>query len=291
MNYIDKMMEIIKKQFIIVMADDVDFYSHYNIILSNEQQYIKNEDRDPKNIYIVAKFVPGSLNYGQVLYPVTFNALGEGNKLEVAQRLLLDYAQRFNLGKEEEWYETWTDEDNQSHTDHYIAKQVYTQPQVMSNFNTFTNEFRTLFYMTGAFLIGKNSLPITSVMYYTSDDVSEEGIKIDFLSTSWDFSIQLDSQAFYGTDSRTKSKSKIGTLCFNLTVYAMSTPLYNKIRAMAFHDKSNTTAAPKGIKEVFYFEITFADGFTTPRLEFHLSQATSPQTIGEFPVVNLTFTN
>lgn len=280
MNYIDKMMDIIKKQFIAIMEDDSDFYSRYNIILSNEQQYIKNEDRNPKSIYIVVKFAPGSLNYGQMLFPISFNVLGEGNKLEVAQRLLLDYAQTYNLGEEEKWNEG---------ADSYVAKQVYTQPQVMSNFNTFSNEFRSLFYMTGTFLIGKNSMPIVGVEYFKElpTTTPATGEEIGFITTAWDFAIQLDSQAFYGTDSITKSKSKIGTLTFSMTIYATNSDLCKKIRGIAF---KNTTNAPKGIKETFYFRLTFADGTETDILEFHLSHVTSPQSIGDFPMMNAIFT-
>lgn len=295
MDYIDKMLKIIEKQFVSIMANDPDFYSQYKIVLSNEQQYIKNKDRDPKAIYIVVKFMAGSINYGQILYPVNFNALGEGNKLEVAQKLLLEYAQTYNLGEEEKWSETWKDNNDVSHTDNYIAKQVYTQPQVMSNFNAAWNEFRSLFFMTGTFLIGKNSMPITGIRYYESMSAAEEsGIDIDFIATSWDFTIQLDSQAFYGTDSRTTSKSKIGTLSFSMTSYAADNLLCNKVRAIAFNNKE---IAPNGIKEKFYFKLIFADTSfkigteTNGRMEFHLANATSPQNIGELPLIAFTFTN
>lgn len=281
-------MDIIKEQFVTVMSGDPDFYSQYKIILSNEQQYVKNKDRDPRAIYIVVKFMPGSINFGQMLYPINFNALGEADKLDVVQRLLLEYAQTFNLGEEKKWTDTETN-------DNYIAKQIYTQPQSLSNFNGTWNEFRSLFYMTGTFLIGKNSMPITGVRYYDSLDAEENtGIDIDFIATSWDFTIQLDSQAFYGTDSRTTSKSKIGTLSFSMTSYATNNALCNKIRAIAFHNK---TIAPNGIKEKFYFKLVFADSTfaigteTNGRMEFHLANATSPQNIGEFPLIAMTFTN
>ena len=322
MDYIDKMLKIIEKQFVSIMANDPDFYSQYKIVLSNEQQYIKNKDRDPKAIYIVVKFMAGSINFGQILYPVNFNALGEGNKLEVAQKLLLEYAQTFNLGEEEKWEDVQLGKEhltlntnnkyvynNQEYTlqqlkelnlvdfkiDNYVAKQVYTQPQVMSNFNAAWNEFRTLFFMTGTFLIGKNSMPITGIRYYESMDATEEsGIDVDFIATSWDFTIQLDSQAFYGTDSRTTSKSKIGTLSFSMTSYAADNLLCNKVRAIAFNNK---TIAPNGIKESFWFKLIFADPTftigteTNGRMEFHLANATSPQNIGELPLIALTFTN
>lgn len=293
-NLIKKMMEIIERQFLSIMQTDPDFYSQYKIILSNEQQYIKTKDRNPKSIYIVVKFMSGSVNFGQVLYPVNFNALGEGNKLEVAQRLLLEYAQTFNLGEDEKWSETYT-EGGTTHTDNYIAKQVYTQPQVMSNFNTFTTEFRTLFYMSGTFLIGKNSMPITKLEYYATmptavDGVYPDGQEVEFITSSWHFSIQLDSQAFYGTNSRTKSKSKIGTLAISFTIYATNSDLCKKVRAIAF-DNTAEGAAPDGIKTPFYFRITFADGSQTKIMEYRMSDVDSPQSIGELPLISLIFTN
>ena len=320
--YIDKMMDIIKEQLLSIMSEDPDFYSQYNIILSNEQQYIKNKDRNPNNIYIVVKFMSGSVNFGQTLYPVNFNALGEGNKLDVAQRLLLEYAQTFNLGEDETWNDVWIGNqhllpnENGKYTynnvdytidelkaldpqptglkiDNYIAKQIYTQPQVMSNFNTFTTEFRSLFYMSGTFLIGKNSMPITKLEYYSSmptavDGVYPDGETINFITSSWDFSIQLDSQAFYGTNSRTQSKSKIGTLAISFTCYATDSALCNKIRGIAFND---TTLAADGIKTPFFFRATFASGYQTPIMEFRLHDASSPQSIGELPMMSLIFTN
>lgn len=282
MNTIEKMMNIIQAQFLEIMQDDPEFYQKYNIILSNEQQYIREKDRNPKNIYITVKFMPGSLNFGQNLVPVNFNALGEGNKLDACQRLLLEYAQRFNLCEQIDISAEQSGDGNR-----YSVKQVYTQPQVMSNFNMSWNEFRSLFFMSGTFLIGKNSVPIKSVTYYESED-AEQGSQIDFINTSWDFSVQLDSQAFYGTDSRTKSESKVATLALSLAIYVMDTPLCNKILGIAWNNK---TKAPNGIKEAFWLKVEFANDFTTDRMRFKLVHATSPQNLGEFPMMSITFTN
>lgn len=275
-------MEIIQRQFLEVMSSDVDYYKQYNIILSNEQQYVKSKDRNQNNIYIVVKFVPGSLNFGQNVIPININALGEGNKLEVCQRLLLEYAQQFNLGDPINIDSASSEDGNR-----YIIKQIYTQPQVMSNFNPSWNEFRSLFFMTGTFLVGKNSVPITKITYYETED-SEEGANIDFINTSWEFSIQLDSQAFYGTDSRTTSKSKIGTLTLGIISYLTDNPLCTKIRGIAWNMKN---LAPNGIKEVFYLSVEFADGEVAEKMKFSLVSGNSPQNIGEFPLISMTFTN
>lgn len=282
MNTIKKMMEIIERQFLEVMAGDPGFYSKYKIILSNEQQYVKESNRDKNNVYIVVKFVPGSLNFGQNLMPININALGEGNKIEVCQRLLLEFAQQFNLSEPIDIPSNESGDGNR-----YIVKQIYTQPQVLSNFNASWNEFRSLFFMSGSFLIGKNSVPITSITYFESES-AENGTVIDFINTSWDFSIQLDSQAFYGTDSRTTSKSKIGTLTLSVISYLMDSPLFSKIIGIAWNDK---TLAPNGIKETFFLTVEFANGVTIQKMKFSLANANCPQNIGEFPLISMTFTN
>ena len=282
MNYIDKIMDIIKKQFLEVMSNDVEYYKQYKIILSNEQQYVKSKDRNVNNIYIVIKFIPGSTNFGQNVIPININALGEGNKLEACQRLLLEFAQQFNLGEPIDISEAESGDGNR-----YIVKQIYTQPQVMSNFNQTWNEFRSLFFMTGTFLLGKNSIPITKITYYENED-DKKGYDIDFINTSWEFSIQLDSQAFYGTDSRTSSKSKIGTLTLGIISYLTNNKLCSKVRGMAWNMKN---IAPKGIKEVFYLTVEFADGEKAEKMKFSLVSGNSPQNLGEFPLISMTFTN
>lgn len=282
MKYIEKMMKIIQDQFLEVMSSDRDFYSRYQIELSNEQQYLKDKKREPNKIYIVVKFMPGSINFGQNIIPVNFNALGEGNKLDVCQRLLLEYAQRYNLGDPINISKTESGDNN-----NYIIKQVYTQPQVLSNFNSTWNEFRSLFFMSGTFLIGKNSIPIKEITYF-ANETDEEGTVIDFINTAWEFSIQLDSQAFYGTDSRTTSKSKIGTLSLSIASYFVDNPLCNKILGIAFNDK---TLAANGIKEKFYLTIKFANGVTVTKMQFSLANAASQQNIGEFPMISMAFTN
>lgn len=282
MDTVKTMMEIIKRQFLQVMQGDPSFYGQYNIVLSNEQQYVKDKDRNKNNVYIVVKFVPGSLNFGQNFVPVNFNALGEANKLDVCQRLLLEYAQQFNLGEPIEIPQSESGDGSR-----YIVKQTYTQPQSMSNFTPSWNEFRTLFFMSGNFLIGKNSIPIKSITYY-ADENSEDGFNVDFLNTSWDFSIQLDIQAFYGTDGRTTSKSKIGTLTFGVVSYLMDNPLCKKIIGIAWNAKA---LAPGGIKEPFYMTVEFANGTKVEKMKFSLVSVSSHQNIGEFPLMSMSFTN
>lgn len=292
-NYAQYMMKIIQGQMVEIMQADPEYYLKYNIILSNEQQYIKEREKNPRAIYIVVKFMSATTTHGQILLPVNFNALGEENAIEVCQRLLLEYAQTYTLYDEIKVSSNGSDNKYNISipgTSNYLIKQVWQAPQVMSNFNSVYTGFRSLFYMSGTFLIGKDSLPITDIEYYYT--ALEGGVtvtkheKLDFINATWDFTTQLDSQAFYGTDSITVSKSKVGTLGVSIALYMTSCELCKMVRAIAFRNK---TKAPNGIKTTFELKLKFADG-DVETCEFHLANVQTVQNLGEFPLTALSFT-
>ena len=70
---IEEVMELLTKQFAEVMTKDSEFYENYHIYLSNEQQYVKEKNREKGAIYIVVKFLPASLNFGQTILPISKN--------------------------------------------------------------------------------------------------------------------------------------------------------------------------------------------------------------------------
>lgn len=292
MNYVEKAMKIIKEQFLNIMSSDADYYSKYNVILSNEQQYVKNKNREPNTIYIVVKFMNATVTYGQTVLPININALGEENHIEVCQRLLLEFAQTFTLSDE-----ITIPSSESGDGSNYIIKQVWNAPQIMSNFNSVYKGFRSLFYMSGTFLLGKDSLPITNITYYTEENNdSEVGQTIEFINASWEFTIQLDSQAFYQTNSRTKSASKIGTLGLSILMYFANNTLCNKLLGIAFDKKEITTEngdiiTNEGVHETFYLSLTFANGVTINKMRLKIASAHSIQNLGEFPMITLSFTN
>ena len=291
MNYVERAMQELKKQLLQVMSNDIDYYSKYKIVLNNEQQYVKDNNRTPHTIYIVVKFMPATVTHGQILLPININALGEENHIEVCQKLLLEFAQTFTL------QEINIPKEESGDGYNYIIKQIWNSPQIMSNFNSVYKGFRSLFYMSGTFLIGKGSIPITSITYYNSaNDNSEKGQKIEFINASWEFTIQLDSQAFYETNSRTKSKTKIGTLGVSLLFYLTDNTLCNKIIGIAFDEKNLTTGdgtvvSNNGVHETFYFSLTFANGVTIKKMPFQMISASSVQNLGEFPMITMSITN
>lgn len=262
---VDTITELLIRQFAEIMAKDSDYYSAYHILFSNEQQFMKEQDREKGAIYIVVKFLPASLNFGQTILPITINAIAERNKIEVCQKLLLEYAQTYNLTNNED----------------LTIKQTYTSPAVSSNFNEIFDGFRSLFYMSGTFLISANSNPIS--VY-----VSGEESALDCITAALDFNVQLDTQPFFDTNNITKSIAKIGTLTLNFTSYLTDIEVINKVLAIATVDLEK---APDGINTTFNFDIVFRNGYALKNVAFKLVNAAMEQNIGELPVIGLTFTN
>ena len=262
---IEEVMELLTKQFAEVMSKDSEFYENYHIYLSNEQQYVKEKNREKGAIYIVVKFLPASLNFGQTILPITINAMAERNKIEVCQRLLLEFAQTYNL----------TTNDEQT------IKQTYTSPANSANFNEVFDGFRSLFYMSGTFLISENTNPCN--IYVTGEEN-----EVQCITLGVNFDIQLDSQPFFSTDNFTKSVGMYGTFTINFTTYLIDTELINKALAVALKDLSKQ---PDGVNTNFNFDVIFKNGFKIENVNFKLVNFSVQQNLGEMPVASLTFTN
>lgn len=249
-----------------------DDYSGYEFTITNELQFVKNKKNNAdlknraKQIFIVIKFLPATLNYGQTLLPIVINVVAEQNKLNTCYSMLLEYAETYNLVF------------NSDKT----MKQYYSTPTVLSNFNEIGDGFRSLINMSGTFQISEDS---------NDFDVSmvEDGETIDIpaISVNGSFDVQLESQAFYGTDTTT-STGKVGTFVMNITMYLTDTNLPNACLGIVTKD---TTNYPDGVNTTFYFNITFKNGASLSNIAFKLANFTFEKKIGDLPVCTLTFTN
>lgn len=147
-------VDIIKEQFEAVLSTDPEFYSQYVFDIVNEQYFVPDEEREPNRIFIVIKFSAAQIDYGQDIMPLTIQAVSESNGLLAAQRLLLEYAQIFNL--------------NTLMRDGKTIYQNYTTPNVISNFEVVYEGFRSVLILSGVFLLSSNINRIT-LKYYDGD--------------------------------------------------------------------------------------------------------------------------
>lgn len=142
-NYIDpqEILQIIKNGLYEVMDEDYDYFKDYTVYLSLEQEFIKNQQKDPKAIYVVLKMGNSSVNFGQTVLPITLLILAEQNKLDICQKLFITFVNKFNLQM----------------NDNSTIRQIYESPTVHFNFEKVYDGFRSVLSVTGFFIISKNA--------------------------------------------------------------------------------------------------------------------------------------
>lgn len=263
----EDIMNIIKQQFVELMQEDYEYYKKYNIKLANEQYYIDPEDRkEPGNIYIVVKFLPADINYKQNIVPFSITAVSEHNGLEVCQKLLLEYAQTYNLIDD--------------FTENGITyNQTYTTPQVTSNFTEVYFGYRNTFFMSGTFLLSYSINP--SKIYYIDENNNE--ILVEAITFSEDFSVQTDTQPFFNTNNFTTSIGKYGTHTINFSTYLTDDVLCNKVLDIVNGLITN------GVDNSFVFKIKYKNDKFVERTYKLISYRRS-QDVGQLPIITCSFT-
>lgn len=264
----NKIINLIGLQIQSVIDDNQELFSGYDFTLTNELQFVKDKKNfqelknNPKKIFIVVKFLPATINYGQTLLPILINAIGEKNKLDVSYRLLIEYAERYNL------------EFSQDGT----TKQYYQSPTVLSNFNEIGDGYRSLLSLSGTFQISENINDFELI--YKNDNKT---YTVPAISTSGSFDIQLESQAFYDTSDTTTSTGKVGTMVVNCTCYMEDTELVNRCLKIA--------TKVLGVNTSFTFDLIFRNGLKIENATFKMANFSFEKNIGNLPVCTMTFTN
>lgn len=273
MEQFDTLIQVLTSQFVEIMQNNIEYYSKYNFILSNEQQFEyknENDELDENDIYIVVSFQPATLSYGLSIIPFTFEVVGTANKIEPTQRLLFEYAQQYNLK-------------NKVYLKDGVITQTYSTPTIVNNFNDIYDGMRSMFMMGGTFLIGEN----TSNLETLTINVNGEEIKIEPLSVSTNFTVQLDTQATYNSNNITRSISKIGTKTLTFTVYEKNNAFFDLLKAIEYE---MLDIAPNGINTDFTFTFHYIGKDQLYTQTYKLVNHTTQQNIGEMAVASLTFT-
>lgn len=139
-NY-DEIISLLKNEFIETMELEPFYYEGVEVIIGKEQQFMYEEDFKPNNIYGVVRFGATDINFGSQVVPITLTFLSEQNNIELAQNLLYTFAQTYNLTR---------GFDN-------TIQQVYTSPEITSNFNLVYDGFKSIMFLSGTFIISKNA--------------------------------------------------------------------------------------------------------------------------------------
>lgn len=290
-------LEIIKNQLNMIASTDPEYYSQYIFDVVNEQQFVSDDEREPGRIFIVVKFLPADIDYGQDILPFTIQAVSESNGLPAAQRLLLEYAQIFNL-------KTFKKEGK-------VIYQSYTTPNVISHFEIIYDGFRSVLIMSGTILISTN-VNRSKLIYFVGDsaeDVSEipsykvadlvtyegdvyqwdgsqyvkyDGEEVDALAFNDVYNATPDTQPYFENGNMTKTMIKYGSYSFTCSFILTKNNLNDKILKIVTRKKNPNTS--------FYFKILQDDGNDMPFLEYKMIHFGRTQNKAEMPSAALAFT-
>lgn len=263
----ENILELIGKEMKSILNSD-NAFNGYSFVITNETQYEKDEElkKQKKMIFIVIKYYPAVLNFGQILMPIQLDVISEANKIDIAKRLLYAFAETYNL----------------EFNDDYTIKQYFQSPSILSNFNEIGTNYRSLMTMRGTLQISENSNLIKSISLVNGNEITNLG----FITSNISFDVQLETQSLYNQDNITKSWARVGTLVLNFSIYLTNDEFCNKILYIISKNKTN---APDGISTPFNLKILFKNGIEISQT-FKFANATLQQNMGELPVINLTFT-
>lgn len=166
-NIYNKIDNIIKNELIEMINND-SVYNDYNIQVSNEQQFIRDKNIDPRVIYIVIQHEIAEVNYGQTIMPVTITSLSEQNKLDICQQLLYDFAVKYNM----------------AFNDDKTVFQLYETPSVAANFQPFFEGFRSILQVSGSVILSENA-NFYGLTYY-HDNIT------NLQNSDWEMNLVMD---------------------------------------------------------------------------------------------------
>lgn len=268
-NKIDysKIEGLIKNGLLQVMDDNYNYYQGNEIIITTDVQFQKEKNKKPGCIYIVLQFSPASINFGQVVLPVTITAISEQNKLKVCKQLLIDYVYTYNQTKSENG----------------TIFQIYESPVVSSNFQTVFEGFRSVLNVDGTFIISENASFFDLTYNYKDKNGDEQNDYVEFISGQLDYSTQPDTQPFNFTKNFTKSEIRFSTLSFTITTFATSdSPLIKDIIKVVMKKETNN--------KTFNFDVDFLN-IETLNDNFKLINFSASQKIADMPMIVATFAN
>lgn len=275
-----QIITLIEDQFQVIKSENTDF-KNISFIVSDEQMFNKIKDKKRDTLYIVLRFGAASFNYGQATLPLEMAVLGFDNEVEKTQAFLNAFVGKYNL--------------SQSGS----MTQLYMTPRVSLNFNEVYNTFRSLFSVTGTFVIGDNTIRMSAINFYINggEDPNEVPELIKVLSYNDSTTNSLNPQPYSDEKGRVRSYGSFQTFAFSVLIYPDgSKKLVQKLMKMKFGPEENHQ------NDTFCFSLTFDNldlDFdnsaehtpvnTTSIWKYKCRNADFNQKIGEIPAISITF--
>lgn len=255
----EKITNIIYGNFYKIINNNED-YKGLKLFVDTEEQFLRREHiEDEEALFIVVKYGEATINYGSCVLPINLVVFGLANNIEKTLKLLNEYTKTFNLNINGD------------------IQQLYNTPHGLSNFGETSNDFRSLFTLSGIILIGNEVVRLSNIIYH--DGENEEYLSV--LSFDDDATNILNPQPYGNSDGRAKSYSTFQTYTFSITLYNSNFKLIKDVMNVKYGKLSSNTD--------FIFSFAFSNGIEVNKWKFKYKNAKLISKIGETPIVSLTF--
>ena len=159
-----------------------------NIYVADEQSFVKIK-LEPKNIYVVVKYLASTLAYDGKVQPIQLMVLSEQNSLETAKALFNQFTSENNLVAEIFGSD--------------LVKQTYSTPVVVNNYTEIGYGFNSLLYISGTLFILSDIVDLT--------DLTVDGVDVKISSFNDVYAMTGNTQPVSGNfiSSTVKSVSTV----------------------------------------------------------------------------------
>lgn len=251
----------------------------YDFEIDSEQAFLKKKDLKPKTIYILTKELQNDNSIGVDTQPVQILILAEQNGLGEAQAFFGGFSKKYN-------FTTYSRDYTEEGAQHNIwVKQQYSDPVVLSNFNTVNYGYRSVLY-------------IAATLFIMYDVVDLKNLTIDgnsYKALTWDiaYSMSPNTQQVSGeTEFISKSVKSVSSLAITITIPVVSSALTTKI--LSIMDEADSApeehADPSsfGGNEDFIFSFTLGT-YPFSNKKMKLISADFAAAVNDIPAIRLGF--
>ena len=267
----DRIVELVKRQLQLqINALGTDF-TDYKLTISTEQQFMNKykDNLEKRRIYVTVQFLESNINFGQTVMDTIIKVFVDNSGVTMAQMLLMNYVNTYNLAS----------------TGSSDLKQVYSSPVPINNFNEYGANYVAIYQLSSTFVYSPNSFPCTLSFYTGETEESTE--EVEFINFAFDYNVMLSPNV---TDELSRSKAQYGTFSFNISTFLV----YNTV----LMDKLIKLICGQGnINDIYKFKMIFSNDNTDSlpismtNNEFKVKAVSQNQSIGEQPIITITFTN
>lgn len=227
----------------------------YEIEVDEEQAFLKKKDLNPNTIYVLTKDLQNDLEIGVNTQPVQILILSEQDSLDIAKSFFSEYAKRYNFNASSTSYK------DSGNVTHYIwVKQQYSEPVVLSNFNTIDYGYRSVLYIACNLFIMDDVVDLHDLkigVYNDGFDITYGNYKA--LTWNMSYSMTPNTQQTAGSNEFiSKSVKSVSSLSIAITMpVTESTLITQAFLIMAEADGTSTDLSDDlsyGGNENFYFD-------------------------------------